>query len=74
MISKYQPAGVAIQAETWVDDPFGLPTPSGNRYILHVYDGAGHFGILMKRASDNKIYTTIPLSANNAIGISGVGK
>lgn len=74
MVAIYKPAGVIIEANAWTDDPFDLPTPSGNRYILNVYDGTGTFGVLMKRSTDNKIYSTITLSATNAIGICGVAK
>lgn len=76
-VQKYVVAPSAITKNTWVDDFLGLPNVSGNtsadRALLNMYISTnGAFGVVEKRASDQKIAFSVDVPASGRVNVSGV--
>ena len=59
----------------WQSDIFDLPTATNGRNIYTCYNsGTGSYGLIMKRASDQKISSTIQFASGQTVYISGIAK
>ena len=74
LVSKNVTISSSITNNTWITDPFDLPSVSSGRNIYTIYSvNHGAFYNLMKRSSDQKIVVSGDLSSSDTVYISGIG-